>query len=88
MPRSTAKKQLPAFVPTAKPTGCIDLLGELPTNSQYGDTVTQALQDSGLSPAEVQRLSDLAAQKRAAYGLSRDDLVPNAPRKIYQSGGS
>lgn len=64
-----------------------DLFGEVPTNAEYGDAVTQALQDSGLSPTEAQRLSDLAAQNRAAYGLSPDDPVPRIPRKIFQSGG-
>ena len=64
-----------------------DLFGEVPTNAQYGDAVSQALQDSGLSSSEAQRLSNLAAQNRAAYGLSPDDLVPNIPRKIYQSTG-
>ncbi|MDR3443766.1 putative Ig domain-containing protein [Dyella sp.] len=62
--------------------------GEVPTNAQYGDAVTQALQDAGLSPSEAQRLSDLAAQNRAAYDLSPNDPVPNIPRKIYQSGGN
>jgi YD repeat-containing protein len=62
--------------------------GEVPTNAQYGDAVTQALQDAGLSPSEAQRLSDLAAQNRAAYNLSPNDPVPNIPRKIYQSGGN
>ncbi|WP_158253798.1 LysM peptidoglycan-binding domain-containing protein [Chromobacterium alticapitis] len=65
-----------------------DLFGEVPTNAQYGDAVTQALRDSGLSESEAQRLSDLAKQNRHAFGLRPEASVPRVPRKIYQSGGN
>ena len=65
-----------------------ELFGELPTNAEYGDAVTKALQNSGLSRTEAQRLSDLAKQNRDAFRLSPDATIPRIPRKIYQSGGN
>jgi hypothetical protein len=64
-----------------------DLFGEVPTNAQYGDAVTQALQESGFNAAQAQRLSDLATQNRTAFGLLPDNPIPRIPGRIYQSGG-
>jgi hypothetical protein len=65
-----------------------DLFGDYPTNAQYGEAVTRALQDAGLSSSEAQRLSDLAAQNRTAYGLSPNVPVPRIPNRLYQSSGN
>jgi len=63
-----------------------DLFGEVPTNSQYGDAIEQALKDFGINGLETQRLSDLANTNRELYGLMPEDIIPRIPRKIYQSG--
>ena len=63
-----------------------DLFGEVPTNSQYGDAIEQALNEVGINGLETQRLSDLANTNREYYGLMPEDLIPRIPRKIYQSG--
>ena len=63
-----------------------DLFGEVPTNAQYGDAVTQSFRAGGLSEVEAKRLSDLAKQNRDAFGLKPTDPIPRIPRKIYQSG--
>ena len=63
-----------------------DLFGEVPTNSQYGDAIEQALNEVGINGLETQRLSDLANTNRELYGLMPEDIIPRIPRKIYQSG--
>jgi YD repeat-containing protein len=60
--------------------------GETPTNAQYGQAVKQSFEQAGIRSYEAQRLSDLAARSRDAYGLKATDPVPNIPRKINQSG--
>ena len=63
-----------------------DLFGEVPTNSQYGDAIEQALKEVGINGLETQRLSDLGNTNREFYGLMPEDIIPRIPRNIYQSG--
>jgi len=79
-------KSLDGFFDSYRKGG--DSFGELPTNAQYGEAVTQALKDAGLSSAEASKLSDFARLNREAFGLKQSDPIPRVPRKIYQSGGN
>jgi hypothetical protein len=53
--------------------------GNRPTNAQYGTAVNDALSSAGHTTVESARLSALAAQNRAAFGLSESQLVPRIP---------
>jgi hypothetical protein len=61
-----------------------ELFGSYPTNAQYGEAVTNALRASGLPDAEAVRLSELATQNRAAYGLLESQQVPGIPGRLPQ----
>jgi hypothetical protein len=55
------------------------LVGQHPTNPQYGQALQQALEVRGLSPAEAAELAAQAAYQRLGYGLLDDALVPRVP---------
>lgn len=59
--------------------------GTYPTNAQYGEAVTNALNSAGLSSAEASRLSALAAQNRSAFGLLENQAVPRIPGRLPQA---
>jgi RHS repeat-associated protein len=52
---------------------------KVPTNAQYGQAVERALTAAGVAPKEVKRLSALAAEQRAAFGLKPSTNVPRVP---------
>ena len=62
-----------------------ELFGSYPTNAQYSEALNSALRSAGLSEIEVSRLSELAAQNRAAYGLLESQPVPRIPGRLAQT---
>jgi hypothetical protein len=58
--------------------------GETPTNAEYGQALQQALEAGGFSAQEAANLANLAAQQRAAYGLSDTAPVPRIPGRTNQ----
>ncbi len=82
-PHYEAHRSLEEFWSPFRPGGIREY--KFPTNAELGDAVRQSLIDAGHTSDLAARLSQRAADQRAAYGLAPQDPVPRVPGRMGQA---